>query len=255
MICRYFQVGKHLVLRSTFTRWWFKDVLIFYPDFSRKWSYVTGIFSKRLVQPPAKIRIFVVYDLPSLALLRTALLRTSHPRAMYERALGHLMLTSHMPGIYADIKFDAQYWRHQLVRSRPYSCFLKRRPIPTYEQVLRFHYAPLPEKSALATKRYDSWFIQQVVESWTMRTYHGLVDVFSRLTALYPIIEPAYRARGGAVPTTRLAAWSCDLPHAKASNTWRLFPDVRFISLWTRPRTWLLLAYAWEVPGWAHWVI
>ena len=92
----------------------------------------------------------MIYDLPSLALRRTALLRTSHPRAsMYERALGYLLLTSHLPGVYEDIKFDVQYWRHQLSRSKRYAKFLSRRPIPSYDQVLRFHYAPLPEKSPL----------------------------------------------------------------------------------------------------------
>ena len=41
---------------------------------------------------------------------------------------GHLLLTSDLPGIYEDIKRDAQDWRHQLARSKRYNRFLKRRP-------------------------------------------------------------------------------------------------------------------------------
>ena len=37
-----------------------------------------------------------------------------------------------------------------------------------------------------------------------MRTYHAFVGGMSQLTALYPMVEPAYRARGGAMPTATM---------------------------------------------------
>ena len=85
----------------------------------------------------------VFYDMPSMAMRRTALLTAADPKTMYERALGHLQLTSHHSMLYEDIRRDAQYWRHQLKRGGRYDHFL--RPIPTiaghlgYEALRRVH--------------------------------------------------------------------------------------------------------------------
>ena len=67
------------------------------------------------------------------------------------------------------------------------------------------HYRLIELPDTSVTKRYDAFMAEQVAESWVMRTYHAFVGGMSQLTALYPMVEPAYRARGGAMPTRRLS--------------------------------------------------
>ena len=66
------------------------------------------------------------------------------------------------------------------------------------------HYRLIELPDTSVTKRYDAFMAEQVAESWVMRTYHAFVGGMSQLTALYPMVEPAYRARGGAMPTATM---------------------------------------------------
>ena len=136
-----------------------------------------------------------------------------------------LTLTAHLPDIYADIRRDAQYWAHQLRRTKCYQRFLRRRTIPSYEDVLCLHYRPIANPDRSLVHKFDAFLAHQVVESWVMRIYHSSMDVCSRITALFPLIEPAYRQRGGAQPTRRMAVEAA-IFHTRSAATLEEFARV-----------------------------
>ena len=110
----------------------------------------------------------------------------------------HCHRGAHLPDIYQDIK-EGRSILGSWVKARP----------PVYMKgFAKANDSVLRRRSSsdrAFVHRNDAFMAHPVVESWIMRAYHGGVDFCGRVTALFPLIESAYRQRGRAQPSRRLA--------------------------------------------------
>lgn len=88
----------------------------------------------------------LVHDEESVWTRQTALTSKESPMRLYERTLGHMLLSSHHPALYAFLQKEALILRAEL-KAAGQNAFLKSRKIPSYRRVLELNYrqAVLPE--------------------------------------------------------------------------------------------------------------